>query len=68
MDRITQNRKILGFMRLHGSITPAQALRTYNVYRLGARIFELKRQGHTITSKLVRSLGGKHYARYTLHE
>ncbi len=63
---ITQNDNVLGYLRLNGSITPAQALRHYGVMRLGARIHELKGKGHSIESKLVKSRNGKHYAKYTL--
>jgi hypothetical protein len=51
MDHISQNRKVLGFMRLHGSITPMQAIRHFKCYRLGARIYELKQIGYNIKSE-----------------
>ena len=65
-NHISQNQKILGFMRLNGSITPAKALKHYGVMRLGARIHELKRKGYNITSKLIRTKAGNHIAEYTL--
>lgn len=60
----TQREQILNHLRRHGSITPMEALRRYGCFRLGARIWELKKQ-HRIESELV-SRGGKHFARYSL--
>jgi len=65
-DKITQNRQILGHLRLHGTITPQEAMRKYGCFRLGARIYELKQLGHNISSELVKSRNCKHFSRYTL--
>jgi hypothetical protein len=65
MDRITQNRRVLGYMRAHKSITPLTALSRMGVMRLGARIWELKAAGHRISSSIVKG-HGKRYAKYTL--
>lgn len=46
-----------------GSLTPLQALRELGVYRLGARIYELRESGLRIeTTYLTRN--GKRYAKY----
>lgn len=47
-----QTEKILQHMRLHGSITPLEALRDYGCMRLAARIADLRQQGVLITAKL----------------
>jgi sigma54-dependent transcription regulator len=55
-----------------GPITPREALRELGIMRLGARIYDLKSAGHTISRELVKvpvhtSKGGyAHVARYTL--
>jgi len=67
MVRITQNRRVLGFLRAHRTITPLVALKRLGVMRLGARIWELKKDGHRITSSLTKG-AGKHYAKYTLDD
>jgi hypothetical protein len=54
MDRITQNRRVLGYLRVHKTITPIVALKRLGVMRLGARIWELKRDGHPITSAITK--------------
>ncbi len=47
------------------SITPLQALRMYGCLRLGARIYDLKRDGLPISSHLVRR-NGKQFSEYLL--
>lgn len=66
MKDFSQCQKVLGFLRLRGSITPLQAIQKFWCYRLGARIHELRGRGYTIGSQLVKSKNGKHYAKYTL--
>ena len=39
---------ILRHLRAFGSISPREALELYGCMRLGARIYDLKRQGFTI--------------------
>lgn len=67
--RTTQKDRILEFMRLHGSITQREAL-SLGIYRLGARIWELKNDGYAIKMELirVRNADGSHsyVARYSL--
>lgn len=61
----TQNARILDFMATGRPITPMVALRRFNSLRLGARIYDLKRQGHNITSRMVRR-GDTKVAEYRL--
>jgi uncharacterized small protein (DUF1192 family) len=65
MDRITQKRRVLGYLQLNKSITPLTALSRLGVMRLGARIWDLRKEGHVIESRLIKNRG-KHYARYSL--
>ena len=44
----SQNSKILNYMREHDSITPLEAYNNFGCMRLGARIADLERKGHTI--------------------
>lgn len=48
--------KVLEYMRQHGSITPMEALREFGCYRLGARIYDLRRSGVRIKTELVESM------------
>lgn len=38
-------------LREHGSITPVDAMREFGCMRLGARIWDLKREGHSIVTE-----------------
>lgn len=47
---MTQNEKVLAYIRKHGSITQLEAARDLGCFRLGARIWELRHSGHDIAS------------------
>lgn len=53
-----------------GPITPMEALSELGIYRLGARIWDLKNLGHKITKQMIRVINRRgeacHVARYTL--
>ena len=54
------------FWLMHGyKITPLQALEKWGCMRLGARIYELRKEGFCITSTMVRK-NGKTYAQYQM--
>jgi hypothetical protein len=61
-----QQDAILAYLRQGNSITPLEALSRFSCFRLGARIFELKKQGYDIRSELVRGDNNKHFSRYHL--
>ena len=46
--RLTQSMKVLKYMMDFGSITPLDALKALAVMRLGARIWDLEKQGFEI--------------------
>lgn len=52
---ITQVDRVLAYMRDFGSITQLEAFKDLGVMRLGARIYDLRRRGHTILSRQVSS-------------
>lgn len=64
--------RVLDYLRANGSITPLEALREFGCYRLGARIWDLRHDGHSISTEMVegRDWNGEHerYARYRLEE
>lgn len=49
--KITQRDIILWHLQNVGTLTRAQAASEYGIYELAARIVELKRLGHNITSE-----------------
>jgi hypothetical protein len=58
----TKQEKVLTHLQNNGSITPMQALEYYGSFRLSAIIFNLKKEGHDITTSIVPKKG---YAKYT---
>lgn len=60
-----QNDRILDYLATGHRLTPLQALRRFGCLRLGARIYDLRGQGHSIESRLVRR-GGARVAEYRL--
>ena len=67
---MTQKDMVLRYMRENGSITQAEAASELGCFRLGARIFDLKQDGHSIrsVSESHKNRWGHtvHYARYFL--
>ena len=47
-------------------MTQTEALNEHGCFRLGARIYELRRQGHLIGKEIVKLDSGKRVARYWL--
>jgi len=67
--RVTpQARKVLSHLERRGSISPMEAIITYGITRLAARVFELREIGITVLTTLKRDENGKPYARYTLQK
>ena len=62
---MSQTQRILRHLKKGRSISPLQALRMYGSLRLGARIYDLRREGHRIERQMVRR-NGKHWARYLM--
>lgn len=49
---MTQSERILRHLRDVGEIDPMTAIRDYGIMRLGARIWDLKRDGHPIETHI----------------
>ena len=60
---MTQNVQILRYLETGKTLTPIDALSLFGSFRLGARIFELRQQGHEIKKVLLRK-DGKNFALY----
>ncbi len=61
----TQNQQIEAYLKSGKKITPLTALRNFGSLRLGARIFQLRKQGLDIKTNLI-TRRGKTFAEYTL--
>jgi hypothetical protein len=67
--KTSQKDMILEYLQLGNPITPLEALRHFGCFRLGARIADIKKDGHTIRTEMVTDKRtGKRYASYSLIE
>jgi len=62
---MTQETQILSHLKAMGTITQKEAIENYNIYRLSARIYNLKDRGNNIKTHIV-SNNNKHFAKYEL--
>lgn len=53
MSKTTHCVRVLEYMRAHGGITPLEAWTELGVYRLSARIADLRERGYDIGGKTV---------------
>ena len=60
-----QSQMILEYMAQGHRNSPLEALNKFGCLRLGARIYDLKNEGHNIITEMV-SENGKRFARYSL--
>ena len=65
-ERITQEEQILAHLKSGKRITPLEALNLYKCFRLGGRIFSLRKLGHNIETKMIPIEKGKRIAEYRL--
>ncbi|MDR5727934.1 MAG: helix-turn-helix domain-containing protein [Terriglobia bacterium] len=66
LDSNSQNYRILQHLARGRTLTPIEALRKFRTFRLGARIWELKRRGHKFHREMVKTAGGAIVASYSL--
>jgi hypothetical protein len=64
-DTESQNKQVLNWLKSGHPLTAFQASNYFGIYRLSARIYDLKKQGHNIISKLEFD-GSKHWSVYKL--
>lgn len=72
-ERMTQKTVVLQHLKRFGSIEPLTALREYGIYRLGARVADLRSEGYNIiteTKESVSRITGRpvHFANYILRQ
>lgn len=62
----TQTDLIIDYLKQGNALTPLEALQRFGCFRLGARIWDARRAGHRIESRIIRTAGGKNVAEYRL--
>ena len=70
-NTLTQRDYVLQHLKMYGSIEPLTALREYGCYRLGAVIFNLRKEGYNISTEKMQAkshITGRpvQFAKYTL--
>lgn len=65
---MSQKEWVLNYLRNHGDLTPLEALGQFGIYRLAARVWELKNDGYNIECEVKHDHNGKAYASYRLIE
>lgn len=50
---MTQNEKVLRYLRDKGTITPLEAYREFGIMRLASRIADLKKKGYPIERTMI---------------
>ena len=67
MDKITQDQTVLNHLKSGKTITPMDAVKYYDYYRLSANIERLRKAGYNIVTHYERNSSGKGtHARYEL--
>jgi hypothetical protein len=64
--RQSQCERILEALKAGRRLNPLVSLNEFGCFRLGGRIFDLKKQGYDIKSEMVTLPNGKRVARYSL--
>lgn len=65
---MTQSDMILNALLAGETLTPLDSLKRFGCFRLGARIWDLKKAGYKIEMNLVDVGNGKHCASYKLSQ
>ena len=63
---MSQELEILMELKRGNKITPLDALEKFGVFRLGARILELRRQGYPVITEMKKLNNGKRIAEYRM--
>lgn len=63
---LAQTGEILRALQSGERLTPLDALNRFGCLRLGARIWDLKRQGFSIKSRMIKTSNGKRVSEYSL--
>ena len=68
VEMVGQQESIYKHLKTQGNLTPLEALGVYGIYRLAARVCEMRRKGVPIDSVNKKDANGKVYAQYFLND
>ena len=61
---MTQTQAILDYLQQGKRLTPLEALSLFGCFRLGARVYDLRQQGHNVKSRNIQVGKNKRVAEY----
>lgn len=64
-DTKSQSEQILTWLQSGRPLTPLESLERFGCFRLGARIYDLRKRGHEIHAEMV-EFRGKRFAKYSM--
>ena len=67
MKKVTQKDEVLKYLQCHEYITSAIAFKRFNITRLAAVVFDLRKQGHDIRMEMKKGKNS-YYGVYSLHD
>ena len=67
MKKVTQKDEVLKYLRCQDGITSAIAFKRFNITRLAAVVFDLRKQGHDIRMEMKKGKNS-YFGVYTLHD
>lgn len=67
MKKVTQKDEVLKYLQCHEYITSMIAFKRFNITRLSAVVFGLRKQGHDIHMKMKKGKNS-YYGVYSLHD
>lgn len=63
---MSQKTTVLKHLKRGEHLTPLEAIGLYGIYRLAARIYDLRGEGYNINTDVRTDARGRPYSRYTL--
>ena len=62
----SQNKQILNYLKRGHRMTPMDALELFGCFRLAARVYDLRQEGHNISKQIIELSNGVNVAEYYL--
>ena len=64
----SQNKRILNYLKRGHRMTPMDALELFGCFRLAARVYDLRQEGHNISKQIRELSNGVNVAEYLLDQ
>ena len=64
----SQNKRILNYLKRGHRMTPMDALELFGCFRLAARVYDLRQEGHNISKQIIELSNGVNVSEYSLDQ